>query len=210
MNKPLNKNAYLGTIIISFLLFLETLIIVFCLFPQCIEILCNSEFWTMIGAITAAGTLIFSCVQFNKELQLRKIERTLTSYLQLRDSAKDADKIISKFTKNDLWQSIAERLDNAERQSVYAYLKALERVACGVNENLYDIDTIFRMSGNLLISQYDNFYKKFIPHIKEVMGNSSIPDNHFEAYAYEFYNEYEKMIDTLRSKVDNKNGQANL
>ena len=134
-------------------------------------------------------------VQFNKELQLRKTERTLTSYLQLRESAKDADVIISNATANGKLDT-NYHLGKTAFRIVYSYLNALERVACGVNEGLYDMDVISKMSGKLLISQYDSFFNVFIPNRKNFSERSSIQDEYNDENDY--FNEYITMIEHLK------------
>lgn len=193
--KPVYKNAWFWLIITITIALAEAIYIVCCLWSSCVPILCDSGFWTMIGVIVAAVTLITSFVQFNKELQLRKTERTLTSYLQLRESAKDADVIISNATANGKLDT-NYYLGEAAFRVVYSYLNALERVACGVNEGLYDINVISKMSGKLLISQYNSFFDVFIPNRKDFSGRSSIQDEYNDENDY--FSEYIIMIEHLK------------
>lgn len=193
--KPVYKKAWFWLVIAIAISLAEAICIVCCLWSSCVPILSDSGFWTMIGVIVAAVTLITSFVQFNKELQLRKTERTLTSYLQLRESAKDADVIISKAAANGKLDTNYHLGETAFR-IVYSYLNALERVACGVNEGLYDMDVISKMSGKLLISQYDSFFNVFIPNRKGFSVRSSIQDEYNDENDY--FNEYKIMIEHLK------------
>ena len=191
--KPVYKKAWFWLIITIAISLAEAICIVWFLWSSCVPILRDSGFWTMIGVIVAAVTLITSFVQFNKELQLRKVERTLTSYLQLRDSSKEADMIIS--TNKNL-NAGTYNLGATDFWIVYSYLNALERVACGVNEGLYDIDVISKMSGKLLISQYDSFFNVFIPNRKGFSVRSSIQDEYNDENDY--FNDYKIMIEHLK------------
>lgn len=76
------------------------------------------------------------------------------------------------------------------------YLNALERVACGINEGLYDIDVISKMSGRLLISQYDLFFDVFIPNRATISYCLSVQNTYHSEDDY--FNEYIIMIEHLK------------
>lgn len=194
--KPVYKKAWFWLIITIAISLAEAICIFWCLWSSCVPILRDSGFWTMIGVIVAAVTLITSFVQFNKELQLRKVERTLTSYLQLRESAKDADVIISKATAKGKFDINSIGLTAYDFGIIYSYLNALERVACGINEGLYDIDVISKMSGRLLISQYDLFFDVFIPNRATISYCLSVQNTYHSEDDY--FNEYIIMIEHLK------------
>ena len=42
------------------------------------------------------------------------------------------------------------------------YLNELEYFSVGVNQKIYDIDVVIKMSGHRLIRQYDNWMRSFI------------------------------------------------
>lgn len=68
------------------------------------------------------------------------------------------------------------------------YLNELEYFATGVNEKIYDINIVRKMSGSRLIRQYDNWIADFIQVRRNQFGNNKT------------YCEYEKMIEKLKKK----------
>lgn len=68
------------------------------------------------------------------------------------------------------------------------YLNELEYFATGVNEKIYDINIVKKMSGSRLIRQYDNWIAEFIQVRRSQFGNNRA------------YCEYEKMIKTIKRK----------
>lgn len=74
-------------------------------------------------------------------------------------------------------------LDDKEKLK---YLNELEYFATGVNEKIYDIKIVKKMSGSRLIKQYDNWAVDFIQVRKSQFENNNA------------YLEYEKMIKRLK------------
>lgn len=68
------------------------------------------------------------------------------------------------------------------------YLNELEYFATGVNERIYDIKIVKKMSGSRLVRQYDNWMANFIQIRKSQYGNDKA------------YCECEKMIKGLKRK----------
>lgn len=71
------------------------------------------------------------------------------------------------------------------------YLKALEFFATGVNQGIYDINIVKKMSGNRLVKQYDENLRDLVEK-KRQKKDGSIDS---EAYV-----QYETMIEELRKK----------
>ena len=82
---------------------------------------------------------------------------------------------------------------NTEKMSEeesFEYIKALEFFATGVNQEIYDIKIVKKMSGNRLVKQYNENLKDLIGkkrHKKDAKKKDS-----------EAYIEYEKMIQNLK------------
>lgn len=66
------------------------------------------------------------------------------------------------------------------------YLNELEHFATGVNEGIYDIRTVKRMSGRRLIKQYDTWGADLIKERRELSGTSTA------------FCEYEKLIKRIK------------
>lgn len=80
-----------------------------------------------------------------------------------------------------------ERMSEEESSE---YIKALEFFATGVNQEIYDIKIVRKMSGNRLVKQYNENLKNLIEkkrHKKDGKKKDS-----------EAYIEYEKMIQNLK------------
>ena len=77
---------------------------------------------------------------------------------------------------------------NLDSKQKLKYLNELEYFATGVNEKIYDIKIVKKMSGSRLIKQYDNWAADFIKDRKKSSENSRT------------YYEYEKMIKKLKRK----------
>ena len=66
------------------------------------------------------------------------------------------------------------------------YIKELEFFATGINQKIYDLEIVNKMSGSRLISQYDIALKKIVKQRRKGKENSTA------------YIEYEQMIEQLR------------
>ena len=68
------------------------------------------------------------------------------------------------------------------------YLKEMERFCTGINNNIYDLNIISQMSGNLLITQYDHYMRDIINKRREPI------------YGEWKYIQYEKVINKLKKR----------
>lgn len=66
------------------------------------------------------------------------------------------------------------------------YINELEYFSTGVNQKIYDVKIVKKMSGSRLIRQYENWSADFIEKRREDSGNNNA------------YYEYEKMIKKLK------------
>lgn len=78
------------------------------------------------------------------------------------------------------------RLTDEEKR---AYLNELGFFAVGVNNKAYDIKIVEKMSGRLLLKQYDSNLKKYIEERRQKMHSPTS------------YIEYEQMINQLRKRI---------
>lgn len=82
-----------------------------------------------------------------------------------------------------------------DKKEKLKYLNELEFFATGINNKIYDIRTVEKMSGSRLIKQYDGWAASFIAARKEHYRNDNA------------YSEYEKMIKQLKRIRQTKKGR---
>ncbi len=97
-----------------------------------------------------------------------------------RERKIDTLRKLSEIRKNYFNTKILDKKEKLQ------YLNELEFFATGINEKIYDIRIVNKMSGGRLISQYDNWASDFIEDRKENYGNEKT------------YSEYQKMIHNLK------------
>lgn len=103
---------------------------------------------------------------------------------------------LNRERKLDTLRTLSElrvKYPNTERMSEKEsseYIKALEFFATGVNQEIYDIKIVKKMSGNRLVEQYNENLKDLIEK-KRQKKDGKKKDS-------EAYIEYEKMIQALR------------
>lgn len=126
------------------------------------------QFFEIISGVSAAVAIIISITLYRHGLKKERKMDTLKSLSEIRKNY---------FNTNTLNHN--EKLK---------YLNELEYFATGVNEKIYDIKIVKKMSGNRLIKQYDNWAGDFIKFRRKSHGNNKT------------YYEYEKMINRLKKK----------
>ncbi len=120
----------------------------------------------IISGISAAIAIIISIILYRHGLQKERKFDTLKILSNIRKKY---------FNTNEL-----------DEKDKLKYLNELEYFATGVNEKIYDIKIIKKMSGSRLIRQYEKWVSKFIKERRKKFGNNNA------------YCEYEKMIETLK------------
>ena len=104
--------------------------------------------------------------------------------------------IIYKRTLNrerrlDTLKTLSELRVNESGTTNIEYLKALEFFATGVNQGIYDINIVKKMSGNRLVKQYDENLRDLVEKKRQKK------DGNIDSEAYV---QYETMIEELRKK----------
>lgn len=79
---------------------------------------------------------------------------------------------------------------NLDSHQKLQYLNELEYFSVGLNEKIYDIDIVSKMSGNRLLSQYEDWMKDFIAERQKKCDHG-----HSSAYC-----EIVKVMDQLKRK----------
>lgn len=126
------------------------------------------QFCEILSGISAVVAIIISIALYKHGLNRER--RT--------DTLKNLSEIRRQFFNTKI-------LDDKEKLK---YLNELEYFATGVNERIYDIKIVKKMSGSRLVRQYDNWIADFIQVRRNKFGNNKA------------YCEYESMIDILKKK----------
>lgn len=120
----------------------------------------------MVSALAAAGSFVGSLVVYKRSVNRECKLETLRKLTELRMKYPSMDDI-----SND------DRLD---------YIKELEFFAIGINQKIYDLEIVNKMSGSRLISQYDIALEEIVKQKRKGKEDSTA------------YIEYEQMIKQLR------------
>ena len=120
----------------------------------------------IISAVAAVGSFAGSVIAYRRTLNR---ERKL-------DTIKMLSEIRMKYPK----------ICGLSYKAKKKYIKELEFFATGVNQKIYDIKIVSKMSGSRLIYQYEKYLKKIIKRIRKGKEDSKT------------YIEYEKMINKLK------------
>lgn len=130
--------------------------------------------WSVIGAlgtVLAAGIAVLTYIDtVGRESKLE----TIREFSRIRSQFPDLSSA-----------SGTERDSDTERTE---YLKEMERFCTGINLGLYDINTLKKMAGSMLTTQYNDYMKDLIESKRE---------NTRKAKAENIYSEYEAVIQKL-------------
>lgn len=137
--------------------------------------------WSTVAAIVAAvaavaGVFVSAITYRNSVSRNRKIE-TLKEFSSIRERypnvSPDAPQPVNDATRTE-------------------YLKAMERFCTGVNLGLYDIEVVKNISGQMLVTQYENYMGNFVAEKRE--KSKTIPPE-------DLYCQYEDVIKKLKEKM---------
>lgn len=147
MKNGFGKQTWFWLMLLSILIAIKIVLCVYLNF---------SVFWDNIASISeiitgivAIISFLFAVVTYKRDKERIKKENTL-----------DAIMVLQKEVFDNLTD---EKIENAKKQSwnmstITKELCRIEQFAVGVNQNIYDIETVNRMAGILFISKYDKLY----------------------------------------------------
>ena len=118
------------------------------------------------SALAAVGSFVGSIIVYKRSVNRECKLETLRKLTELRMKYPSMEEI----SNND-------KLD---------YIKELEFFATGINQKIYDIKIVTKMSGSRLISQYEIAFEEIVKQIRNGKEDSTA------------YIEYEQMIEQLR------------
>ncbi len=144
-------------------------------------ILLDSDLWSVLGSMATVIALGASAYSFWQGRQDERKRATLSDFPQLRE-------------RTQALLEDAEKMDEGEAKDnkMKSYMQLLERFAVGVNTGAYDIRIINRMSGGMLINQYERVIRPFVERRRK-----EIELRNPEIKKSALYCEYETMIKKL-------------
>lgn len=110
------------------------------------------QFCQVVSGLSAVVAIIISIMLYRHGLKRERKTDTLRVFSEIR----------KKYYNT-------KTLDEKEK---LMYLNELEYFATGVNENIYDIRIVKKISGGRLIKQYENWIADFIQIRRSKFGNS--------------------------------------
>ncbi len=156
-----------------------------------VDFLFNDIFWAAVGAIGTIVSIIAAIIVYHKNYHKEQIANTVKAFPELRS----------------LYPELYKRLinnPNLEDKEIdlelKKYMTAIEHFAVGVNMGAFDIEVVNRMSGSMLVRQYELYIETFIKKHRA---------QHSGKYTSEksIYKEYEIMMHQL-NKIRKKAGQS--
>ncbi len=150
-------------------------------FPILQSPLLDSELWSVLGSMATVIALGASAYSFWQGRQDERKRATLADFPQLRE-------------RTQALLEEVEKLEEGEEKDarMKSYMQLLERFAVGVNTGAYDIRIINRMSGGMLINQFEKVIRPFVERRRR-----EIELRNPEIKKSALYCEYETMIQKL-------------
>lgn len=154
--------------------------------------------WTIIGSIGSLvggiGSLIAVAIAIyvykKTSEEDRKIQERNVELERVRATLRD----FPSMRRNNVGfeQELASLSGEDREKFLIATLGQIEQFAVGINIGAYSLDIVSRMSGGMLINQYEKHFKSFIKR-RRAKGHPKIPSE-------KLYCEYEEMIKKLYEK----------
>lgn len=141
-----------------------------------VEMLTNIS--SILGTIIAICALCYTKHTYEENVKHDRIRATVSDFPQLRKN------------NQELVLNISD-LDEREKElCLKCYLGQMEHFAVGINSGAYDLKTVNRMSGGMLVNQYKHLTREFI-------GDRRNNKKHSEVHNEKVYCEYIKMMKKL-------------
>jgi len=181
------KQSWFWLMIISVMLFTKIILCVY---------LNLSDFWETVISVSellaeavAIFSFLFAIITYKKDKERTKKENTLNAIIVLQNE------VFDKLTD--------EKIENAKNQietehNLSKELCRIEQFAVGINQDIYDIETVNHMAGIYFISKYDELYpiiekkreknsQNYVEFRDLVNGLIKIRNKNKEIYGYEKY-----------------------
>ena len=160
----------------------------------------SGSFWTAVGSIGTLISVIVAVTSTVRANSRKKKEKTLDAYTKFKEAVSPIENLIHNYTKDDIDRIITQHKrgwNSRDWNMIKDYLTAVERIAVGVNTEIYDIDVINRMGGYFMYEQYLT--------LKPIISYKRYEDTNPYIYR-EFTNMVNKIID---ARVKNEQPKLN-
>lgn len=151
------KQAWLWLMLIFCTLVASYIYKLFSYFWPRASFLYSGSFWTAIGSIGTLISIIVAVTSTVRANSRKKKEKTLDAYTKFKEAVSSIENLIHNYTKDDIDRIITQHKrgwNSRDWNMIKDYLAAVERIAVGVNTEIYDIDVINRMGGYFMYEQY--------------------------------------------------------
>ena len=143
------KQTYIWLIILSVLLFLVLLILLYKVNFPFLYFIKSELFWTIFGILLATAISIYTHLSI---LKRDKKALTIQTLSLIRNKYPNLKSVSTAKCESQ------EELNKLR----VAYLKEMEFFAVGIKEDVFDINIVAKMSGHLLVTQYDDYMNKVV------------------------------------------------
>lgn len=138
------------------------------------------DLFTFVGTVVAVIMLIVTLKENSRNSRKERIKNTVKDFPIQRDEMRDLGRRIKKY-KNSC---------NKKNQILRNYAIKMDNFAVGINEGVYELDIVNKMSGGVLLQNYEEYLRDYIC---EKRKNASGRFVHQE----DIYGNYEIMINKL-------------
>lgn len=146
----------------------------------------DSTFWTAIGSIGAAISVIIAVVSIVMNNKRTEKQATYDAFKQFKKDVEGYENKIHSYKTSEIKEIIEHK--NDQRQSdwntIKLYLSAVERFSVGVNEKIFCAKIVDKMGGYFLYEMYNLIYP-IIVFKREQDKNDRI------------YEEFKKMVNSI-------------
>lgn len=153
------------------MIFIALLVLLFiflaAFFPYICKIICKDWFWTAIGAIATAVSVIIALITYQNDVKIKSKQKTYDAVYQLKKDVYCIERMVGKLSGKDIDDIIHEksaackntkscnkrRCNEQKWECITKYLTNLEHFSTCVNNGIFDAETVKNMSGDYLIKQ---------------------------------------------------------
>ena len=135
------KQSWFWLMIISLSLISMLILMLFKLFPC--NIFTKEITWTIIGTVITSISVFAAVFSFVKNENIRKMQATYDAYNKFKETYFDFE---TEITKEYVEKALSD-INKEEWNKITEYLSSFERIATCTNNGIFDVNTIYLMSG---------------------------------------------------------------
>lgn len=135
------KQSWFWLMIISFTLIFMLVLMLFKVFPC--SFFTKEITWTIIGTVITSISVLVAVVTFVENEKIRKMQATYDAYNKFKETYFDFE---TEITKEYVEKALSD-INKEEWNKITDYLSNFERIATCTNNGIFDVNTIYLMSG---------------------------------------------------------------